>query len=91
MEAMDDYKPGEHGEGVLIDGFAEQNYGMNYNASYYQALYEGYGFQLYFNQHTFGRIFDQSLDFTERFYEKANTTLYDPDYVYRKVTNANQE
>ena len=91
IEAMDG--PVNLGErdknwGVLIDGFAEQNYGMNYNAPYYQALYEGFGFQLYFNQYTFGRTFEQSLDFTERFYEKANITLNDPDFEYRRVTKA---
>ncbi|MCB4235929.1 hypothetical protein LDL59_14965 [Kaistella anthropi] len=41
--------------GLLIDGFSEPLYGMNYNPSYYKTLFENYGFQIYFNQLCFGR------------------------------------
>ena len=58
MEAMDG--PINFGErdkfwGLLIDGFSEPLYGMNYNPSYYKTLFENYGFQIYFNQLCFGR------------------------------------
>ncbi len=58
MEAMDG--PINFGErdkfwGVLTHGFIEPLYCMNYNAPYYQALFENYGFQLYFNQLCFTR------------------------------------
>lgn len=58
MEAMDG--PINFGErdkfwGLLIEGFKEPLYGMNYNAPYYRALFENYGFQIYFNQLCFGR------------------------------------
>lgn len=58
MEAMDE--PISFGErdkfwGLLIDGYSEPLYGMNYNPSYYKTLFENYGFQIYFNQLCFGR------------------------------------
>ncbi|MGB0916789.1 MAG: hypothetical protein ACPGU4_04305 [Flavobacteriales bacterium] len=88
MEAMDG--PINFGErdknwGVLIDGFAEQNYGMLYNAPYYQKLYESYGFGLYFNQLTFGRVVDGSKDLDDRFYERAQQALNNPDISFRYI------
>ncbi|MHA6696940.1 hypothetical protein [Chryseobacterium sp. A321] len=58
MEAMDgSINFGERDKfwGVLIEGFEEPLYGMNYNAPYYQSLFENYGFQVYFNQLCFSR------------------------------------
>ena len=87
MEAMDG--PVNFGErdkfwGVLVDGFQEQNYGMFYNAPYYQKLYENYGFQLYFNQYTYGREAHlRNNDFSEKFYAKAQSALDNPDINYR--------
>ena len=57
MEAMDG--PINFGErdkfwGLLIEGFSEPLYAMNYNAPYYQTLFENYGFQIYFNQLCYG-------------------------------------
>lgn len=58
MEAMDG--PINFGErdkfwGLLIDGFIEPLYGMNYNFPYYKELLEHYGFQIYFEQLCFSR------------------------------------
>ncbi|GAB1356945.1 GNAT family N-acetyltransferase [Cloacibacterium normanense] len=58
MEAMDG--PINFGErdkfwGLLIEGFHEPLYGMNFHAPYYQKLFENYGFQIYFNQLCYGR------------------------------------
>ena len=58
MEAMDG--PINFGErdkfwGLLIEGFSEPLYAMNYNAPYYRELFENYGFEIYFNQLCFGR------------------------------------
>lgn len=58
MEAMDG--PINFGErdkfwGLLIEGFSEPLYGMNYNAPYYKKLFENFGFRIYFNQLCFGR------------------------------------
>lgn len=64
MEAMDG--PINFGErdkfwGLLIEGFSEPLYAMNYNAPYYKTLFENYGFQIYFNQLCFGRKIHQPV------------------------------
>jgi hypothetical protein len=58
MEAMDG--PINFGErdkfwGLLIEGFIEPLYGMNYNFPYYKDLFEQYGFRIYFEQLCFSR------------------------------------
>lgn len=56
MEAMDgpvNFGSREHFWGCLSDGFYEPVYNMPYNHSYYNELFESYGFQNYFNQFTF--------------------------------------
>lgn len=58
MQAMDgSINFGERDKfwGVLIDGFDEPLYGMNYNAPYYKDLFENYGFKIYFNQLCYSR------------------------------------
>jgi len=89
MEAMDG--PINFGErdknwGVLINGFTEQNYGMFYNAPYYQKLYENYGFQLYFKQFTYGRGSEKSNDFDPAFYNRAKRALSNPHLSFRHLT-----
>lgn len=56
METMDG--PINFGErdqwwGLLVDGFYEPLYCMNYNPEYYIQLFENYGFKTYFNQECF--------------------------------------
>lgn len=41
--------------GVLIEGFGEPLYGMNYNFPYYKELFENYGFQIFYEQLCFSR------------------------------------
>jgi len=60
MEAMDgpvNFGSREHFWGCLSDGFYEPVYNMPYNHSYYNELFESYGFQNYFNQFTFHVLF----------------------------------
>jgi len=40
--------------GLVVQGFQEPMYCMNYNPPYYQALFENYGFRMYFQQICFG-------------------------------------
>lgn len=81
MEAMDG--PINFGErlawwGLLVDGFHPPLYQMNYNHPYYQRLFEGYGFQLYFNQICFARRTDAPLQ--DKFYERHDALSKDPNY-----------
>lgn len=80
MEAMDG--PINFGErdkfwGLLIEGFSEPLYGMNYNPPYYRELFENYGFQIYFNQLCFGRkvhdaVADNFLEMHKRISQNKN-------------------
>ncbi|WP_419868912.1 hypothetical protein [Chryseobacterium sp. CT-SW4] len=58
IEAMDG--PINFGErdkfwGLLIEGYMEPLYGMNYNFPYYKELFENYGFRIYYEQLCFSR------------------------------------
>ena len=80
MEAMDG--PINFGErdqfwGLLIEGFSEPLYAMNYNPPYYKNLFENYGFQIYFNQLCFGRkihdpVADNFLEMHKRISRNKN-------------------
>jgi len=100
MEAMDG--PINFGErdkwwGLLTDGFYSPLYGMNYNPPYYQALFEQYGFETYFNQVCFAMkvssnltdkfyerhaVFAANNDFTAKMIEKKNLVQYAKDFTY---------
>jgi len=40
--------------GLVVEGFMEPMYGMNFNPPYYKELFENYGFKTFFNQVCFG-------------------------------------
>ncbi len=52
--------------GLLIEGFHEPLYGMNYNPEYYQDLYYNYGLKTYYNQECFAK--NLSEGFREKFH-----------------------
>ncbi len=71
MEAMDG--PINFGErdrwwGLVVEGYFEPLYCMNYNPPYYKNLFENYGFQVYFYQNCFGMKVE--LDFQEKWIER---------------------
>lgn len=87
MEAMDgpiNFGSRDRWWGLLVQGFdKEPNYQCNYNFPYYQTFFEGYGFQLYFNQLTYSRKVMDPL--SERLYEKAKLVARDPNYNFRYI------
>ncbi len=81
MEAMDG--PINFGErdkwwGLQVEGFQEPLYCMNYNPPYYQALFENYGFRVYFDQVCFAMRVDTRLQ--DKFYERHDIIAQDPGY-----------
>lgn len=87
MEAMDgpiNFGDRDRWWGCLVDGFEiEPNYQCNYNFPYYQELFEGYGFEVYFKQFTFIRnTFDP---FHPRIMQKAEILNKDPDYHFEHL------
>lgn len=87
MEAMDgpiNFGSRDRWWGLLVDGFdKEPNYQCNYNFPYYKDFFEAYGFQVYFNQHTYGRKVIEPLSI--RLAEKANMLAKNPDYSFRHL------
>lgn len=87
MEAMDgpiNFGNRDRWWGLLIKGFdREPNYQCNYNFPYYIDFFEAYGFQVYFNQFTYGRKIIDPVD--PRLEEKAVLTAQNPDYEFRHI------
>lgn len=81
MEAMDG--PVNFGErdrwwGVVVEGFQEPLYCMNYNYPYYQQLFETYGFKNFFNQVCFG--LDAKKKLHQKMYDRHALYADNPDY-----------
>jgi len=84
MEAMDG--PINFGEnyvnwGLLVDGFMPQGYGMPYNPKYYEKLFRGFGFEVYFEQYCFH--LDYTVPFPERFWKIAGWVAQKPQYHFK--------
>jgi hypothetical protein len=99
MEAMDG--PINFGErdkwwGMLVEGFNEPLWSMNFNPPYYQSLFENYGFQPFFHQLCFGldpqaRLSDKILQrhaaisedpaFSSAMFEKKRMEKYAMDFL----------
>lgn len=67
--------------GLLVDGFYEPLYCMNYNPPYYQQLFENYGFKLFFNQVCFALKVRDPLQ--QKFYDRHAALVADPAYSTR--------
>lgn len=75
--------------GVLVDGFHTPSYSMNYNQPYYKELFENYGFQVYFNQHTYRSDLNDYKKLSDTLYEKAQRLFENPDYEFRSFDTYN--
>jgi GNAT superfamily N-acetyltransferase len=73
--------------GLLVDGFQPPVYCLNYNAPYYQLLFENYGFQLFFNQYCFG--YDPKKRISDKIYARHAAIASDPGFSasYIKMDN----
>ena len=65
MEAMDgpiNFGDRDKWWGLMVEGFdSEPMYGMSFNPAYYESLFEGYGFQNYYNQYYYSMLVDDPL------------------------------
>lgn len=90
MEAMDG--PINFGErdrwwGLLVEGFYEPLYGMNFNPPYYQQLMETYGFQPFFHQICYAMSVDTQLQ--EKFFARHAAIEKDPGYHAEYIDKKN--
>ena len=87
MEAMDG--PINFGDrdkywGLLVEGFdKEPIYGMPFNATYYQSLFDNYGFKNYYNQYWFAMSVDDDLP--PKFQERHKKFTAKADYSARHL------
>lgn len=88
VEAMDGpINPGDRDKwwGLMVEGFeAEPVYGMSFNPSYYQALFENYGFKNYYNQYFYTMQVHDPLP--EKIRERHAKFKAKADYSARHLT-----
>ncbi|MET3113638.1 hypothetical protein AAKU52_001366 [Pedobacter sp. CG_S7] len=92
MKAMDG--PINFGEndsfwGLLIEGFTQPSYGMNYNFPYYQSFFINYGFKTEYEQIT--NHLQIRNPFPERFTKIANWVANKPGYTFEHFSKKNPE
>jgi hypothetical protein len=89
MQAMDG--PINFGErdrwwGLVVEGYQEPLYGMNFNLPYYKDLFENYGFKPFFHQICFGMKPKEPL--SDKIWERHDLVAKDPgfhvDYFNKK-------
>ncbi len=86
VEAMDG--PINFGErdrwwGLVVEGFQEPLYGMNYNPPYYQSLFENYGFRPFFHQICLGM--DPKQHLSDKLAERHAIYANDPAFYVRCI------
>lgn len=70
--------------GLMVEGFdKEPVYGMPFNPTYYQELFENYGFKNYYNQYWFSMSVDDDLP--EKFQERYTKFITKSDYSSKHV------
>lgn len=92
IEAMDG--PINFGErdnwwGLVVEGFQEPLYRMNYNPPYYQELFERYGFQRFFGQVCFGMNPKQKL--SDKLFTRHAPYAADPAFKVINIDKKNLE
>lgn len=84
MQAMDgpiNFGENDNFWGLLVDGFSEPGFGMQYNPPYYQKFYEAYGFKTYFEQIT--NHLDLTVPFPERFWKIAGWVVKKDGFSFK--------
>ncbi len=94
MEAMDgpiNFGPRTPGGGLLVSGYEFQPlYENAYNPPYYKELFENYGFQNYFNQHTYLRRLEVG-QLSDSVYERVKRLEESPGYCFKHISKKNLE
>lgn len=90
MQAMDgpiNFGENDNFWGLLIEGFTQPSYGMNYNFQYYKKHFENYGFVTQYEQIT--NHLNLNIPFPERFTKIANWIASKPGYTFEHFTYKN--
>ena len=68
--------------GLLVEGFEQQAFGMQYHPLYYIVLFEKYGFRTYYQQFSY-HLDITSPDLPERFWKIAEWVAKKKDFQYK--------
>lgn len=68
--------------GLLVDGYMQQSFGMQYHPPYYKKLFNQYGFQTYYQQLSY-HLDITSPDLPDRFWKIAEWVGNKKDYQYK--------
>ena len=86
MKAMDgpiNFGENDNFWGLLVKGFTQPAFGMQYNPTYYQQLFTTYGFNVYYEQIT--NHLDLKKPFPERFWKIAERVMQKPELSFRHI------
>jgi hypothetical protein len=75
--------------GLLVEGFQQPLYCINYNPPYYKQLFETYGFRVFFNQVCLGR--KVQVELTEKITQRHHLYANDPAFKARMIDKNNLE
>ena len=92
LEAMDgpiNFSENESYWGLLVEGFDNPSFGMNYHPPYYKDFFEAYGFYNFFEQIT--NKLDLTKDFPERFWKIADWIRQKPGFRYEHFRKSRVE
>ena len=90
MEAMDgpiNFGDRDRWWGLVVEGFQEPLYGMNFNPPYYQELFEKYGFRPFFHQICFGM--NPKAPMSRKVVERHAPYEADPAFYVRTIEKNN--
>jgi hypothetical protein len=84
MEAMDgpiNFGDRDKWWGLLVEGYHQPIYNMNYNPPYYQMLFENYGFELFYNQICWSlEVASDAKQLDQKFYDNYDKYSNIPDF-----------
>lgn len=69
--------------GMVTEGFHPPLYCMNFNPPYYVALFENYGFQIFFNQVCFG--FDPEKKLSDKIFQRHKQVEADGNFSFKTI------
>lgn len=89
MQAMDgpiNFGDRDYFWGLLVEGFYPPIYNMNYNKPYYKEFFESYGFQNYFNQHTYIKAVSFDAEINEVIEAKSKRLAATGEFEFKPIT-----
>lgn len=92
MEAMDgpiNFGENDNFWGLLVEGFTQPGYGMQYNPPYYKEFFEDYGFKPYFSMVSNHLSMDVGLK--PRFLKIANWVARKKEYSFEHFDSKNKD